>query len=385
MDADLTVIIPLYNQEKYIRECIESVCNQVIDGLQIVVVNDGSTDSSLEICNELARQDSRIQVITQNNRGLAGARLTGIQMAATKYITFVDADDFITPNAYDDAEEYMESDYDQIFYKITRYYDDGRVKCEKHIFEPGIYDRKRIINEIYPRLIWDFTRNTPGIECSQCVRITKKDILLDAYNRLKGKRFYYGEDWAITLPLMIHMKKLAIIDRSFYMHRLRPNNGAPEYIKSLKYFDEILKLHSFLEICMSEETEIDFVKQLDYLYIYSVEQKKWCYEDYEFHRDFLFPFDKVEHGKRIILYGAGTVGKAYYKQVRKLNYCLDIIWVDRSAERINNQDVASVTELDKMEYRNYDYVVIAIENCDIANEIRDYLIMKGYDEKRIVW
>ena len=87
MDADLTIIIPLYNLEKYIRECIKSVCNQNIAGLQILIVNDGSTDGSLNICKEMADADNRVSIITQDNRGLAGARLAGIMAAKTKYIT----------------------------------------------------------------------------------------------------------------------------------------------------------------------------------------------------------------------------------------------------------------------------------------------------------
>ncbi len=384
MGADLTVVIPLYNQEKYIRECIESVCKQKILGLQIVVVNDGSTDKSLEICKEIAVSDSRIRLITQENRGLAGARITGAKAAQTRYVTFVDADDFILNNAYDDVERYTSEDYDQIFYEISRYYNDGMVKREHHILEDGIYDRKRIIREIYPKMIWNFERNTPGVECSQCVRIVKRDILLNAYECLGGKSYYYGEDIVITYPMLLHTNKIVVISKSYYMHRQRDNNIAPAYISSENYFNEISEMFSYLRCAMKQDKRYDFTKQIDYMYMYSVCLKKWSYNDYVYYRDFLFPFDRVQSKKKVILYGAGLVGNTYYKQLKKLDYCDSLLWVDRNAEKLQNCKVMPLSELDKDIYRMFDMVVVAIENKNVANEIKKYLIDKGYDKDKIV-
>ena len=384
MDADLTVVIPLFNQEKYIRQCIESVCNQKIPGLQIVVVNDGSTDGSLEICDEIAAIDDRVRVISQDNRGLAGARITGIKAARTRYVTFVDADDFILDNAYDDAMQFVSDGYDQIFYEISRYHNDGSVKRERHIIEEGIYDKKRIMNEIYPKMIWDFERNTPGVECSQCIRIVRRDLLLDTYERLQGRSFYYGEDIVITYPMLLHINKMVVISKSYYMHRQRDNNIAPAYISSENYFDEISQMYAYLRKAMKKDEQYDFTKHIDYMYMYSTCLKKWSYNDYDYSRDFLFPFDKVQKGEKVILYGAGLVGNTYHKQLKKLDYCQDILWVDRNADGLNNHDVMSLSELDKDIYHLFDKVVIAVENKKMGNEIKEFLMNKGYHETKIV-
>lgn len=382
--SKLSVVVPLYNQEKYIEQCLKSIQNQKIEGLNIIVVDDGSTDDSGRICDALAENDSRISVIHQENKGLAGARYAGIKFSNSEYVTFVDADDFIEANAYDEAMEFINKDYDQIFYEISRYYENGEAKREYHVIEEGIYDRERITNEIYPKLIWDFERKTPGIECSQCVRIVKRNLLLDAYKNLNGKSFYYGEDIVITYPLMKKIQKLAVISKSYYMHRQRENGAAPEYIKTSGYFDEIAGMYKYLREKMNDNSYFDFNRQIDYMYMYSVCLKKWGYNDFEYSRDFLFPFNKVPLGRKVILYGAGLVGKTYYDQLTRLSYCSELLWVDLNAERINNIHVKPITELDEEKYKAFDNVVIALENKNIVKQVNAFLQTKGYSSSKIV-
>ncbi|MBR6412138.1 MAG: glycosyltransferase family 2 protein [Alphaproteobacteria bacterium] len=90
----VSVIIPVYNVEKYLRECLDSVVNQTLKEIEIILIDDGSTDSSLDICREYAEKDSRIQVYTQENRGAGAARNRGIRIAKGEYVAFIDADDF---------------------------------------------------------------------------------------------------------------------------------------------------------------------------------------------------------------------------------------------------------------------------------------------------
>ncbi len=96
----ISVIIPVYNVEKYISQCLDSVCNQTNKDLEIILVDDGSTDASGRICDEYACHDKRIQVIHQKNSGAAAAKNVGLQVASGEYLSFVDSDDFLEPNAY---------------------------------------------------------------------------------------------------------------------------------------------------------------------------------------------------------------------------------------------------------------------------------------------
>lgn len=134
----LTVIIPLYNQEKYIEQCVRSIMKQHLNDMSILIIDDGSTDSSYEICERLAHEDECIKIIRQENKGPSCARKTGIENCSSEYVTFVDADDFILDNAYISAYQYIEAGIDMIFYEISRYVDDNNIKREHHILPGGI-------------------------------------------------------------------------------------------------------------------------------------------------------------------------------------------------------------------------------------------------------
>jgi len=95
MDAEISIIIPVFNVEKYIGICLESVINQTFRNLEIILVNDGSTDGSGKICDEYAARDSRIRVIHQENKGVSAARNEGLRLSSGKYVGFVDGDDWI--------------------------------------------------------------------------------------------------------------------------------------------------------------------------------------------------------------------------------------------------------------------------------------------------
>ena len=110
----VSVIIPVYNVEPYLNACIASVCAQTYRNIEIILVDDGSTDRSPEICDEWARRDKRICVIHQENRGVSSARNAGICQAHGKYISFVDSDDITQPNLLDNTVPYLDKGFDII-------------------------------------------------------------------------------------------------------------------------------------------------------------------------------------------------------------------------------------------------------------------------------
>ena len=98
MNPIVSVIIPVYNQEKYLDECLSSVCGQTLRDIEIMCVNDGSTDESLKILNKYAKNDSRIHVFSQSNQGAGVARNLGLSKAKGKYLSFLDSDDVVNAN-----------------------------------------------------------------------------------------------------------------------------------------------------------------------------------------------------------------------------------------------------------------------------------------------
>lgn len=158
--ARVSVIIPVYNVEQYLRRCVDSVLNQTMSELEVILVDDGSPDQSPVICDQYAEKDGRVQVIHKQNGGLASARNAGLERAKGKYIFFLDSDDWLEPDGmellYKTAEEYQ---VDFVRYRAIRTGWPGlpinapcKVEPIRELTE-GLYDRKRIREEVYPRLL----------------------------------------------------------------------------------------------------------------------------------------------------------------------------------------------------------------------------------------
>lgn len=379
----LSVVIPLYNQEKYIHQCVESIMKQSYYDINIIIVDDGSTDNSNQICRELAKLDDRIIIIEKENGGVISAIRAGVEACDTKYITFVDADDFILEKSYISAEFAMKRDIDLIMFEATRYYGERKLKREPHIVDTGYYDKSAIETIIFPKMIWDFSKNTPGIECALWARIMKTNQLRQVLEQgVENRKFHYGDDVAITYPMYLNIKDLQVVGESFYMHRQRNGEIAP-YIKRDSFFGEVYELYDCLLESFRNSYHYDmFKKQIEYFYMYSVNLRKMKYNDYFYRRDFLFPFEKVPKKARIILYGAGAVGKTYYKQLEKSEYCREVLWVDRDAEVLGDDRVKNIDCIDNSDY---ECIVIAIENRNTCNAIREWLIQKGIAEEKIIY
>lgn len=123
----VSVIIPVYNVEKYLNQCLDSVLNQTLQDIEVICVNDSSTDGSLAILEEYAKKDERVTVVTQPNSGAGAARNKGLSLAAGKYLSFLDSDDFFEPDmlelAYNKAEE---DKADFVVFQSDQYYTDKK-------------------------------------------------------------------------------------------------------------------------------------------------------------------------------------------------------------------------------------------------------------------
>ena len=105
MNEKISIIVPVYNVEKYLKKCIDSIVNQTYKNLEIILVDDGATDRSGEICDELAKLDNRIKVYHKKNGGLSDARNYGVERATGSYVGFVDSDDYIDAEMYEKLYE----------------------------------------------------------------------------------------------------------------------------------------------------------------------------------------------------------------------------------------------------------------------------------------
>lgn len=171
----VSVIIPVYNVEQYLRQCLDSVVNQTLKDIEIICVNDSSTDNSLSILNEYAARDSRIKVITQPNGGAGAARNNGLSVSTGKYLSFLDSDDFFEPDMLELAYEKAEEDKaDFVVFQSDQYYtdDDKFVQVawtlrEKEIPPYTPFSHRQMTDDIFKVFVgwaWDKLYNREFVE-----------------------------------------------------------------------------------------------------------------------------------------------------------------------------------------------------------------------------
>ncbi|MCF0156053.1 MAG: glycosyltransferase, partial [Veillonella sp.] len=133
--SKISVIVPIYNVEPYIHQCVDSIINQTYKDLEIILVDDGSPDNCGKICDEYAAKDDRVKVIHRPNGGLSAARNSGLDVATGEYIAFVDSDDYIACNMYSDMMEFMLKHKLDIVVCSSYRVKNSKIKEEKYTYE----------------------------------------------------------------------------------------------------------------------------------------------------------------------------------------------------------------------------------------------------------
>ena len=231
-NALVTVIIPVYNVEKYLRQCLDSVINQTLREMEIILVNDGSTDSSLEICKEYRNHDDRIILIDQQNAGLAAARQAGLNIAKGEYIGFVDSDDYLEPDMYEKMfAAAAKTSAEIVFCNVYR----NESKKEKAYLPTGFYTRADMEKSIFPRLLAGFDENGRENTIRWCnwLRIYKKE-LIDRNNIRFDTRFRRCQDLPFTFECTIHANSYYYLGEEYLYHnRMNYESLSKGYTKNM--------------------------------------------------------------------------------------------------------------------------------------------------------
>lgn len=160
MNQTISVIVPVYNVAAYLSQCVESILSQEDSQLEVILIDDGSTDDSGAICDRYARQDSRVQVIHQKNGGAAAAKNAGLRAASGEYLAFVDSDDYLSPGAYRHMRSLLESEQADVvqcaFRNVyTTRQEDQIVKPGRHTYDPAEYLKLFVTDDWTCSLLWD--------------------------------------------------------------------------------------------------------------------------------------------------------------------------------------------------------------------------------------
>lgn len=190
----ISVIVPVYNVEKYLRRCIDSIISQSYKNLQIILVDDGSTDNSGNICDDFATRDSRIVVIHKENGGLGFARNSGLDVATGKYVTFIDGDDSIESNHINNLyRNLQESGSDTCIGGHTRICKEKHMP-KKNVCSGKTYTGNEIKDEILVRMVGAKPDGSDYIEMSACMVLFSLSLIKENSIRFHSEREFISED-----------------------------------------------------------------------------------------------------------------------------------------------------------------------------------------------
>lgn len=248
VNEKISVIIPVYNVEKYLKQCIESVLNQTYENLEIILIDDGTKDNSGIICDDYSKKDNRIKVVHQKNMGLSGARNTGLKIATGDYISFIDSDDFIDNKMFEVMILALKENNADIV-------ECGTIFCN----EIGEYIKENTINNIRTY------KNEEQIK----ELLTTGDITTTSWGKLYKRELFknfefplgkYHEDTFTTYKLLHLSQKTTILNKGFYHYRQVDGSIMNSSFK-LKHLDSIeatLERSKFIEKNYSQYKKYDY-------------------------------------------------------------------------------------------------------------------------------
>lgn len=261
-EALISIIIPIYNAEQYLAECLDSILGQTYGNLEIILVNDGSVDASREICRQYQEQDNRIVFIEQENAGVSAARNQGIGMASGEYVMFVDADDSIAPWICEVSQQYMKD-------------------CDILMFRFG-NSKEMVQKQQYPGR---YVESIPGFFPEDCLNaiLNSERSVLDGWNlravwgKLYRRSFLEahqvtcpvgiinGEDMLFNVQVSMWEPKICYLPETGYFYRCNPSSAVHKYSPQLlenetRFYKELRDILDRKQLWEKYREDIDYQK-----------------------------------------------------------------------------------------------------------------------------
>lgn len=375
----ISIIVPIYNVEEYIERCILSIINQTYKNLQIILIDDGSTDRSGKICDRYAKTDTRVQSIHQQNKGLVRARKEGLKRAKGEYIGFVDGDDYIDKNMYGDMlHDILLSHADFIH---TAFFEENKGdKRSGSIQEDKICDVRNIKTQFLRDYVFE---QNDGISYSIWSKLFKRELIIKCYQKVPDDQSY-GEDMLALCACIMESNYIYISKRAYYHYVFRSDSMTHEDWAIM--VSRLGKLYECLQKLLTEYGSYDELKEaLDRWFQICIINRISSVKMVRFliHRYFYSEIISLK-GKKVVIYGAGTVGKDYYSQLCQYQECKVVAWVDKNALKYQN-DYTDISEPDILKKLDYDMLIIAVKDYQLAKQIEKELIKQGISEGKITW
>lgn len=379
----ISVIVPIYNSERFLAQCIDSIVNQTYKNIEIILVDDGSTDSSGRVCDLYKEKDSRIQVIHKENGGVVSARKAGLQIATGVYTTAVDSDDWIDNDMYEKLVEILQKTKAQIVtsgayveyeYSSMKRYDN---------LEEGVYD---IQNAQFLRnnLMIDMDTGEYRLYMAIWNKLIQREIFSKCYCEIDDHASW-AEDMSSVIASILSSDRIAISHEAFYHYRQVDQSNSHSSRKSIvkefgmvyEYLWNLFEKHYFSEILLDLLQYIVLFRFLGSFNRYIFSPNKISIPTY------MLKSNLLNINESIVIYGAGTVGRSIYNQLKKEKYNI-IGWVDKEADKYVKKELP-VDRLDILTKLSFDKLLICVKQKEIVLNIKNELIeVYGINEDKMV-
>jgi glycosyltransferase involved in cell wall biosynthesis/formate-dependent phosphoribosylglycinamide formyltransferase (GAR transformylase) len=378
----ISVVVPIYNLDAYLYQCVSSIVGQTYKNLEIILVDDGSTDNALEICEFFRKSDGRIRLIAKPNGGLVSARKAGLNAATGKYVFYVDGDDWITSDciaqyhklasAYN--TDIVVGDYKREFL--------GNFVTMRNSISPGFYDRRRIENEILPRMISHGAFFNHGLKTYSWGKLYKRSAILALQNQVPDG-IMIAEDAALIYPAIYQSNAIYIADIVLCNYRQRPNSILKSTSFDNREIGRIAAAFQYLvDILDSRHSQYGFEHQLQAYFAAIVTIRSGGFlSSMELYEKFNI-FGAIPPGARLALYNSGSFGQHAYKHLQHNGIFTLAGWFDRDYKE-NNILHMQVNNPEELHRYSFDFLIVPSFDPALHAEVDELFEAQGLARSKI--
>lgn len=379
----ISIIVPVFNTEKYLERCLDSIISQKYKNLEIICIDDGSTDGSPQILDAYVRKDSRIKVVHKENEGLVSARKCGVAMATGTYTGYVDSDDWIETDMYEQlCQAASMSGADLV---TCGYYLEGNyTTVHFDNVEAGLYSKEKL-SYFRENTIYRLDRQETGIRGGLWCKLFKTNLLKKVQASIPDD-ISIAEDKVCVLKFILECSSAYVLKKALYHWCIRGNSMSHENknsylikVQSVYEYLNRLYVHPNFSELMRFEAEI-YIMELLFLGI----NKRMGFQNKNMIWIDPYWLDSLPLNSKVILYGAGELGKKYWNQMQKREDLEYLFCVDERYQELSSKEFPVETPK-KIFNSDFDYIVITIKNKGKAMQIKEALVMQKIPEKKILW
>ncbi len=376
----ISIVVSIYNEWEYLDKCIDSIVNQTYKNIEIILVDDGSTDCCGEICDKYAEQDSRIIVIHKPNGGLVSARKAGTKEATGDYIINVDGDDWIEKERIQNLVKGIEQYHADIIYMdgYVREYPDNQVMVKGNL-RRGFYTKQQVQEEILMKLASTNHFYEKNIEMFMWLWAFKRELIKEK-QPLIDERISMGEDLACVCECLASTNSVSVIEGGSY-HYTQGRVEAISYSNNLSSIRLEALWNQLKQFCKKEyvspsvyQMMVVIMNQAVAITDFSLFFKNNC--------EYLYPYSKVKKNSNLVIYGAGKFGYKIMLALSDNDQYHVAAWVDKSNKRVTMGQY-TISQVEILNQLDYDYIVVAILNYNVALGAVKELQKMGISEDKI--